>query len=322
MAMEEIIMNTQDIIIKYALGIPARFKRLQKDFFVNEMGKDFQAAGYKVKAVKGKHKRTEGINLVVGDLDKARYLIVANYDTPSHNFGNPMKYYPYNGAATYASSFLPSYAPVLIGLAFALYVLFMQVPHFDMVNNKLMTIFWSAVLFAALILPAFMIGSVANKMNFNRNTSGCIAALKTAELLSNEQKKHVAFVLTDHGCLKHTGDYILRNSIPDTIDNKTVIMLDCVGDKEGKWAIGFKKISQSMADQMAACLKTDAEKVHCKKVDLRYTSFSFYPKSILISRPVKHGDSFIINNTATNKDIACDPAIIDELAEALVSFCK
>ena len=42
-------MNTQDIIIKYALGIPARFKRLQKNFFVNEIGKDFQAQGFKSK---------------------------------------------------------------------------------------------------------------------------------------------------------------------------------------------------------------------------------------------------------------------------------
>ncbi len=315
-------MNTQDIIIKYALGIPARFKRLQKDFFVNEMGKDFQAAGYKVKAVKGKHKKTDGINLVAGDLDKARYLIVSNYDTPSHNFGNPMKYYPFNGAATYASSFLPTYTPVIIGLAFALYITFYQVPKFDMETNTFSTILWGAILFLSLILPAFMIGSVANKMNFNRNTSGCIAALKTAELLSAEQKKHVAFVLTDHGYQKHVGDYILRNSIPDSIDHKTVIMLDCVGDKDGKWVVGYKKDTQSLADQMAACFKTSAEKVRCPKVDLRYTSFSFYPKSILVSRPEKTGDSYYIKNTSTNKDINCDPQMIDELAEALVSFCK
>ena len=315
-------MNTQDIIIKYALGIPARFKRLQKNFFVNEMGKDFQAQGFQVKAIKGKHKKTEGINLVAGDLNKARYLIVSNYDTPSHNFGNPMKYYPFNGAANYASSFLPTYTPVIIGLAFALYITFMQAPHFDLETNKLATILWGAGLFISLILPAFMIGSVANKMNFNRNTSGCIAALKTAELLSDDQKKHVAFVLTDHGCQKHVGDYILRNSIPDSIDHKTVIMLDCVGDKAGKWVVGFKKDTQSIADQMAAGFKTGAEKVRCPKVDLRYTSSSFYPKSILISRPEKHGDSYIIKNVATNKDINCDPQMIDELAEALVAFCK
>lgn len=315
-------MNTQDLIIKYALGIPKRFRRIQKNFFVNEMAKDFQALGYEVKAVSGKHKKVQGINLVAGNLEKARYIIVSNYDTPSHNYGNPMKYYPYNGASTYASSFLPTFAPVIIGLLFSLYIWLYQVPNFDFTNHFWNSLAWAIALFAAMVLPAFMCGNTANRVNFNRNTSGCIAALKTAELLSDEQRKVTAFVLTDYGCTRHTGDYILRNAIPDLIDHKTVIMLDCVGDKNGKWAVGYKKDTQSLADQMAACFNSEAEKVRCPKIDLRYTSFSFYPKSILISHPQKIADTYVIKNVATNHDTNCDHELIDELANALVKFCK
>ena len=76
-------METQDLIIKYAIGISKRYRRKEKNFFVNEMGKDFKNAGYEVKAVRGKHNRVEGINMVAGDLKKADTIIIMAIHTPT-----------------------------------------------------------------------------------------------------------------------------------------------------------------------------------------------------------------------------------------------
>ena len=112
-------METQDLIIKYAIGISKRYRRKEKNFFVNEMGKDFKNAGYEVKAVRGKHNRVEGINMVAGDLKKADTIIIANYDTPAHIYGNPIKYYPFNGAASYSNALLSTFSSVFL-LAFSI----------------------------------------------------------------------------------------------------------------------------------------------------------------------------------------------------------
>ena len=314
-------MTTEELVLKYTLGTRERFSRIQKNFFINEIGNDFKQLGYPVKVVTGKEKRKKGYNLVVGDLDKASTIIHAYYDTPSHYFGNPMKYYPFNGAATFASSFLPSATPLILSSVLALYIFLTFVPDFDLKTKPLFTIFFSVLLFIILIVPTYMVNGVANKINSNRNTSGCVAALKTAELLSEEQRKKVAFVLTDYGCSHHTGDYILRNSIPNTIDNKLVILLDCVGNGT-KFAVGYKEGFKELATKLANCFENSAFKVNCPPENLRYTSFSFYPKSLLISKVVEHKNSLIVENTSTNKDIYCHKEDIDAVANAIVKFVK
>ena len=321
MAMGKIIMTTEELILKYTLGTRERFSRIQKNFFINEMGNDFKNLGYSVKVITGNQKKRKGYNLVVGDLENASTIIHAYYDTPSHYFGNPAKYHPFNGPSTFASAFLPSITPLIICSVIAFYIFFTQVPNFDFTNRPLFSYFYSVLLFIMLIVPTYMMNGVANKVNSNRNTSGCVAALKTAEVLSEEQRKKVAFVLTDYGCSHHTGDYILRNAIPDSIDKKLVILLDCVGNGT-KFAVGYKEGFKELATKLANCFENSAFKVNCPPENLRYTSFSFYPKSLLISKIVEHKNSLIVENTSTKNDIYCHEEDIDAVANALKDFIK
>lgn len=313
-------MDTQDLVIKYGLGTPKRFSPKQKRFFINEIGKDFQQYGYNVVGKSGKMKSTRAVNLVVGDPKTASTIIVANYDTPTHNFGNPMKYHPFNGPATFASSFLPIYTPLIIGIIVLIYVVTQRAGNVDFDAKFWPSVFTVAAMLIAAILPPFMIVAVPNKINMNYNTSGCIGALKIAEKLSPEKRKNVAFVLTDQGCKKFAGDYLLREMVPD-IDDKLTIVLDCLGDGE-EFVIGYKEDTANEAKKLGRCFENRPKLHSCSKEDMRFSSFSYYLRGLKLSRVTADGASWIVKNVSTNHDINCDPKHIDEAVDGIVKFLE
>lgn len=310
-------MDTKELIIKYCVAISKRFNLKQKSFFINEIGKDFQSLGYKVKGVYGKHKSKKYLNLVVGDVKKAKKIVIANYDTPHHNFGNPLNYHPFNGPATNYSSLIPTLTPTIISVLVLIYIGTVQMPKFDFENSFLSTLFWLVLTIIFMVIP-FVSVSVGNKMNFNYNTSGCITALKIAEKLNEHQRKDVAFVLTDHGYRKHIGDIKLRESLPE-IDNKLVVLLDCIGSGD-RYAIGYQEGLKTKAEALAACFDEKVLRVNCTKESLRYTSYSYYPSGLKVSRVVVDGNSLIVKNVASNKDSECNDQYIDACATAIAKY--
>ncbi len=298
-------MTTEDLIMKYAIGLHKRYSGKQKQMFVQVAAKDFNDLGYPVRANKGKHKGLKSINLMAGDVEQAETLIIANYDTPQHNFGNPMKYYPFNGVTTFVSGFLPIYAPMIIGGILMLYILLEQLPYLSFQNSFWNSLMWVSIFVVCAVVTPIMTIGIGNKVNFNRNTSGVVAALRLAQELNKEQRKKVAFVLTDNSCRNHGGDYLLRETLKDALDEKQVIMLDCIGDGD-TLVIGYKEDTKQDAKDMAECFKVRPKRHLCPKEDLRYTSFSFYPKGLLLARGNFYNDVLMVENVATNHDTNCD----------------
>lgn len=313
-------MTTQDLIMKYAIGMHKRFTLKQKEMFIRVAAKEFSDMGYQVKANTGKHKRTRSINLMVGDVSHADTLVIANYDTPQHNFGNPMKYYPFNGVQTFVSSFLPIYAPMIIGSVLMLWILMYQLPDLDFQGDLWMSLLWPVIFIVCAIVTPVMTMGVANKVNFNRNTSGVVALMALAGELNKEQRKKIAFVLSDNGCRNHGGDYLLRETLGDALDQKLVIMLDCVGDGE-TLVVGYKEASEQEAKELQGCFQVRPKRHLCPKEDLRYTSFSFYPKALLLARGNFYNDVLMVEHVSTNKDTNCDEHAIGELVKGLKKYC-
>lgn len=321
MGRKEMKFALEDLILKYCIGLSQRFTRKQKNIFINEIGKDFQECGYRVQGAASKKKGRYAVNLHIGDVGKSNILVVVNYDTPQHNFGNPMKYYPFDGPATFASSFLPIYAPFIIGGVLALWLVMSFVPNIDFSNNFVYSLFVSIALITVMVLSFIFTKGVANKVNFNRNTSSVIAALKLASELDDCDRERVAFVLTDNGCTNHAGDYMLREALPTTIDQRVVIMLDCIGDGE-EFVIGYKEDSKQEATEIAEQFKIKPKRKLCKKEELRYTSFSFYKKAVLISKGNFKNNTFVVENISTNQDTKYDSESLNQVVEALKKYIK
>ncbi len=295
-------MNIDDLIIKYGLTIGRRFTRKEKNFFCNEIGKDFQALGYSVRGAIGKKKRTRGMNLMIGNVGKAKTIFVAHYDTLNHDFGNPIRYFPLDGNASFSSSFLPMNTPAILSMVLGLILLLGLGRKINFKDNLAMSVLILGVLIALVVVSFMMTFRIGNKVNLNRNTSGVIAAYLIAQQLPEKLRDKVAFVLTDGG------------------------ILDCVG-KGPRLGIGYFEASKTNAEKLEAIVKAkDPEaKLHTSLVDedhVKYTSLSFYEKGMIVCRGKNLNGSLIVENTATNHDDEVEREKIEALAADLTELAK
>ncbi len=311
--------RVRELFLLYGIRMPRRFYRKEKDAFCSTAGAEYQKAGYPVKAIAGKKKNTRAVDVVAGDLDKAKTIVVSNYDTPIHNFGNPFNYYPLNGPSTVHASTIPYYTPMVICTLLAMFLIFFYVKKINFQTHFWPSLLVVVLVFACTILGFFMSVSVGNKINMDRNTSGCVANMRIASLM-NKAKDSTAFVLTDYGCSKHAGDEVLRKQTGDAIDSKQVILLDSVG-RGDTVMIGYQKGHKKDAKRLAAYIK-NAKTCLIHPAALKYMQFSYYPSGLLVTRGIYNPDSQIITvpDTATNSDDTVDVEAVSELADAIAAY--
>lgn len=311
-------MNIEELVIKYAALMPVRFKFKQKYLFINEIAKEYQALGYEVKATVNKKRGRRALNLMIGDVANAKTLIISHYDTPQKNFGNPLKYYPFNGSFSFVKSFVAYFTPLILGSLVVLYLLVEGMKKVDFTNNLFQSLFIVIALFVTVALSSIMTKGVANKYNFNKNTSGVIGNLLLAEKMAN--RKGVAFVLTDMGCMDRAGDKMLQEALPTQLKDKKVIILDCIG-KGSRVGIGYREEYKQGAEQLISQFKD--QKIFSIQLDenaIKYSSAKYYQKSMIISYGKKQNNEFLVDDTSCSKDTVIDHDIVTMIVENIAKF--
>ena len=109
----------RDLFMLYGVTLSKRFTKRQKIMFINEISKDFMNMGYtaQVQMKKSKFRRVT-TNLHLGDVDNAKVVFLAPYDTGSVVMSKGYKYYPFNpektikaeGLSLAVGAFLPKFA--------------------------------------------------------------------------------------------------------------------------------------------------------------------------------------------------------------------
>ena len=319
-------MNIDDLIVKYGLEIGRRFTLKEKNFFINEIGRDFQQLGYEVRGALGKRKRNKGLNLMIGNVSKAKTIIVANYDTLNHDFGNPIRYFPLDGQASFSSSFFAMNTPLILASVLGLILLMSLGKKINFHDNLALSVVMILVLTILMVISYVMSFKIGNKINLNRNTSGVIASYLIAKELPKEMRNKVAFVLTDIGGSTHVGDYMLREALPNTIQDRNIILLDCVG-KGPRMGIGYMEGGQANAEKLEKIVlkRNPEEKMHVSLLDKdhrKYTSLSFYEKGIAVTRGKNMNGSLVVEHTATNKDTEIENDKIEVLVQDILELVK
>lgn len=157
-------------------------------------------------------------NIIVGDLEKAKFILAAHYDTqpvlPFPNFLTPKNKILY---IMYAA---------LVGIVFfCITLLIMGLSHFVFKNAELSSLIARAVLGIMLMLMMF---GPANKHTANDNTSGVITLIEA--LHDPDIASKAAFVFFDNEELGLLGSSFFNKKHKEMMKDKLLINFDCVSD--------------------------------------------------------------------------------------------
>lgn len=160
-------------------------------------------------------------NLVVGDVNSAKVIFTAHYDTSVRSF-YPNISMPFRPGLKFAYNML-TLMPIIAAMLLAIFGLTPVIP--DMQSRLLIGL---AVYYVLYFVQFF--GAPANKHTANDNTSGVCLLIRLLETLTPAQREKVAFVFFDNeekGCV---GSKAFRKLHKAETEQKLIFNFDCVAD--------------------------------------------------------------------------------------------
>ncbi len=202
-------------------------------------------------------------NIVFGDVDNAKIIVTAHYDTcallPFPNFITPKNilfYIFYN---------LIIAGIILFAFGVISYFTAKLIPHPII-----------APIIPLLFLLAFMymlICGKPSKNTANDNTSGVITLLETMNGLAETQKQDYAFVLFDNEESGLFGSAFFQKRHKKQIKDTLIVNLDCVSDGDNIMVVQNKKARKLFGQQIQEAFVTNGE----KNILLTKASTTIYP---------------------------------------------
>lgn len=252
-------MNTPMDVVK---NYPVRKSKKQKRAFRADVTQWLQNLGYPVCEEEGSF---HSCNLVIGDPQRARYLVTAHYDTcarlPFPNLITPCNFWTFLLYQIFICLMLMLPALAVGGLVGYLLHSF-NIGYFLFV----------VLLWAAIVL---MLIGPANSSNVNDNTSGVVTLLEIARSIPELHRKNVCFVLFDLEEAGLIGSASYKKKHKREIPNQLVLNLDCVGEGDDIYFFPTAKLKKSK--ERLAPLQKLAGDYGKKSIAVRTKGFSIYP---------------------------------------------
>lgn len=293
-------------------GFPVRKSKKQKQEFRAAAQSYLEKLDYPVTEEKGSFGSR---NLVIGDPEKAKYLVTAHYDTcagmPFPNFITPCNLMPY-----LAFQILVVFGMLLI--SFAVSTLVYAVTKSDSLCSL------SAAVSLWLSLGLLLFGP-ANKQNANDNTSGVVTLLEIARTLPENQRHKVCFVLFDleEGGLIGSSSYFKRHK--KAAQNQLVLNLDCVGEGDELRMFPTKKLKKNQ--KKLTSLYKACGYFGKKNLLVHEKGFSYYPSDqkcfpygVGICALKKKKKLLYLDRIHTSRDTVLDETNVNILRAAIISF--
>lgn len=252
------IQSPMDVLTAY----PVRKGKKKKQAFRDDVQAYFKTLGYESTIEKGS---LGSKNVIIGDPDKAEYLVTAHYDTcarlPFPNLITPCNFWTFMAYQLFVVVVMFAFVGIGGGIVYLL-------------TKDGFLGYWTGYMLIWVFLVLMMVGP-ANKTNANDNTSGVVTVLEIAKSLPEECRSKVCFVLFDLEEAGLIGSSSYQSKHKKVTQNQIVLNLDCVGDGDEIVLFPTKKLkkdSKKMEKLRNACGKFEA-----KSVSIRETGFSVYP---------------------------------------------
>lgn len=241
---------------------PVRKSRKQKHSFRESVHAYAKELEYPYMEQKGSF---GAVNIVMGDPEKAEYLVTAHYDTCAGmifpNLITPCNFFPYILYQLFVvvwMMLIPAIPAALLG--------YFLIPR-DMAFFVWYVLFWLQLL--------MMFFGPANKHNRNDNTSGVVTVLEMMRSFPEMYRDKVCFILFDLEEAGLIGSAAYRKAYKEPTERQLVMNLDCVGDGDHLLMIPTSKLKKDK-DRMAK-LSAICSDLGDKDLSLRDKGFSVYP---------------------------------------------
>lgn len=203
-------------------------------------------------------------NLVIGDMERARVILSAHYDTCA--------------ALPFPNFIMPKNIPITV-----LYSLLICIPFFliafgfnfllALVTDDFLVHYWaSLLLIIGLMVLVFFLGP-PNKHTANDNTSGVVTLCELLERLPQEQREKAVFVFFDNEENGLLGSAFFRKLHKKEINDKLILNFDCVSDGDHILLVVNKKAEK----QYGAKLRETFQSTEEKTVWIEKSSRAMYP---------------------------------------------
>lgn len=255
-------------------------------------------------------------NLIVGDVENAKVILTAHYDTCSR-LPFPNLIAPKNILLTLLYSVL-IIVPLIAMIVLANWIVGMYT------NNFIVRYSVSLVLYLAFML--LLLSGPPNKHTANDNTSGVIVLCELIGILTAQQKEKVAFVFFDHEETGLLGSTLFHKRYKAVMDDKLLINFDCVSDGNHIMVSANKSARNSYGDQLkAAFLPTEEKSILFTRSERTYypSDQIGYKKSVAIAAlKRKRFFGFYMNRIHTSRDTQFDKRNITLLCDSILRFLK
>lgn len=301
-----------DDIIKLGDDFPIRKSKKQKAAFRAAVQDYVGKLGYPVTEEKCSF---GGRNIIIGNPEKAKYVVTAHYDTcawmPVPNLVTPCNLLPFIGYQMFVVFLLFG----ICAVAYALLDLFL--PDSILPFTVSYTLLW-------VLLVMIMIGP-ANHHNRNDNTSGVVSVLHMAENLPENLKDTVAFVLFDLEEAGLLGSSSYAKKHKKEVKNQIILNLDCVGDGDEIWMFptGKAKKDKNLIENLQNITGDHGE----KSVHLRLRGFAYYPsdqanfpKGVGIAALNRSWAGAYVGRIHTAKDLILESENVNLLCSCLIQL--
>ena len=250
------------------------------------------------------HVETGGLgkprNLVIGDVEKAKVIFTAHYDTcaelPIPNFITPLN--------------IPLYLLYQLLITAPVIVLMLLAMHFGQLWSGEFLVGYLAMW---LVFAAFMwllVGGKANPHTVNDNTSGVITLCETLASMTSEEREKAAFVFFDLEEAGLFGSSQFAKVHKKAMKNKLLVNFDCVSDGDHLLVVYKKKVGKMYGDvlQEVFCSTTEKETVVVSSAKAFYPSDqSQFPYGVGVAAlKKKKGVGLYMDKIHTKRDTVFD----------------
>ncbi len=233
----------------------------QKTQFIEFLSNELSKSGIRLTIEQGGLVNSR--NLIVGDVEKAKVLYTAHYDTaprlPFPNFITPQNMLVY-GLIMFG-----------IGLLFFVILVFFEVLLLFMTGHSSIPRIFPYIM--TIGVCTLMLFGPANKHTANDNTSGVITLVETMLAMSEEQRSAAAFVFFDHEEIGLFGSHYFAKQHRKHLVNTPVINFDCVSDGDTILLITKPAIEKQIRTQLIECYPSTKQ----KEVIVTSQKGTFYP---------------------------------------------